>query len=71
MLSMLKWLFRPSKIQGKGIPMKNFALTALIAAAIVVPIIMKMKKEKQELIPLQMNENIRYDINDYMESQGL
>ncbi len=51
--------------------MKNFTITALIAAAIVVPIIMKMKKEKPHLIPLQTNENIRYDINDYMESQGL
>ncbi len=50
--------------------MKNITLTALIAAAIVVPIIMKMKKDKK-LIPIQTNENIRYDINDYMESQGL
>jgi hypothetical protein len=51
--------------------MKTFAWTALLATAIVVPILMKMKKEKNGLLPLQTNENIRYDINDYMENQGL
>jgi hypothetical protein len=51
--------------------MKTFAWTALLATAIVVPILMKMKKERDGLLPIQANENIRYDINDYLESQGL
>ncbi len=51
--------------------MKTFTWTALLATAIVVPIVLMMKKEKEHLLPIQLNENIRYDINDYMENQGL
>ena len=51
--------------------MKAFTWTALLATAILIPLILKMKKEKDGLLPIQTNENIRYDINDYMESQGL
>jgi hypothetical protein len=51
--------------------MISFTWTALLATALVVPIILMMKKEKEHLLPIQTNENIRYDINDYMESQGL
>ena len=54
-----------------GIDMKTFTWTALLATAIVVPIILLMKKEKENLLPIQTNENLRYDINDYMENQGL
>jgi hypothetical protein len=52
--------------------MKKFTWTALLATAIVVvPIILMMKKDKEHLLPIQVNENLRYDINDYMEDQGL
>ncbi|MGD0338658.1 MAG: hypothetical protein ABSB78_07690 [Bacteroidota bacterium] len=51
--------------------MKTITWTALLATAIIIPILVMMKKEKEGLLPIQTNENIRYDINDYMESQGL
>ncbi len=51
--------------------MKTFTWTALLATVIVLPILMMKKKDKEVLLPIQLNENIRYDINDYMESQGL
>lgn len=49
--------------------MKTLTITAIIATLVVIPLILKLKKEK--LLPIFTDENKRYDINDYIEEVGL
>jgi hypothetical protein len=49
--------------------MKKLTITALIAALVAIPFMLKSKKGK--LPPIYTDENKRYDINDYIEEMSL
>lgn len=49
--------------------MKTITITALLAALVAIPFLLKYKKSK--LLPIYEDENKRYDIDDYISTVGL
>lgn len=49
--------------------MKALTLTAFLAGMVIVPLI--FYKRKRKLLPIFLDQNKRYDINEYLTEQGL
>ena len=53
----------------KGNPMKVWKIAAVVTSLLVVPLI--IRKCKRQPLPIQTDENKRYDIEEYIADQEL